>query len=79
MNYEIPSTKAIPEKSFIGSSEGYYVVDVECRNCGFTGRVYVQKRLSLWWAFCPICECNKSLELKICPKETKKKTKISSS
>jgi len=72
---EVP-TKAIPKKLFLGSEEVYYLVNVKCLNCGFEGEVYVKKRLPLHFAYCPHCECNKSLiriETKIDQTKTKRK------
>ena len=70
--------KVIPKKSFIGSNDGYYLVKIQCSNCGYEGVVYVEKRLHLNFAYCPDCECSHCLSLKEKLKQPKsKKTKES--
>lgn len=55
--------KAIPEKIFVGNKNDYYSVKVKCLNCGFSGKVLIQKRTPLYHTYCPNCECIHCLKL----------------
>jgi hypothetical protein len=34
-----------------------YEVDVECENCGYSGKHKVDKGTSVGWCGCPQCQC----------------------
>lgn len=62
-NYDLNDSlkKVIPANKFIGSTDNYYFIKVKCSNCGFEDKVYVEKRLPLFFAYCPDCQCQRGL------------------
>lgn len=63
------TTTGISEKQSISRDEqrvfdNHYALNLDCSNCDYWGKTYIEKGFMLSQVLCPNCECPDTLEIR---------------